>query len=183
MRGTKIGENMLNRAGTSSWGTPMWDATDQAAGGVMAGEAQLLYGLVRALRPEVLLEVGTSYGYSTLHLAQACKDNAYGHVHTVEINRERRAAASQNFVDNDVYGYVSTYDKIPELERVDFAFLDAMHTVNALREYLPYCKDAPVIVVHDAGYLDHTRHAMQDDYDIMLFSETSHAGIAICQKR
>src|SRR5262245_28273136 len=41
---------------------------------------KLLYALVRASRPETIVEFGTSYGISTIFLASAVADNRTGHV-------------------------------------------------------------------------------------------------------
>lgn len=57
-------------------------------------EACLLYLLARIGQCQHLLEVGTSIGYSTLHLAQAA---AYtnGHVTTIDASAERQAEAHE----------------------------------------------------------------------------------------
>jgi predicted O-methyltransferase YrrM len=39
---------------------------------------RLLYALVRASRPETVVEFGTSFGISTFHLAAAVTDNGRG---------------------------------------------------------------------------------------------------------
>jgi len=164
----------------------MWETErDEGASGVYPGEAQLLYGLVRALRPSAILEVGTSHGYSTLHLAQACKDNEYGFVCSVEIDDKRRGDAVYNLEKAGLSGYCVLYKELDRMDfnRFDLAFLDAGHTEDDLRQYLPYSNSAKVIVVHDAMWQNHVREVMSEDYNIMIFENTSHAGIAICQKR
>lgn len=182
---TNVGDAMLARSRVNSWGGPMWEEADIGAGGVYPGEAQLLYGLVRALRPLMILEVGTSHGYSTLHLAQAVNDNRLGHVYTVEIDEGRRNDAIQNLYDAGLLQHVLCMDRLSDTigADFDFAFLDAGHTAADLREYLPYCKGAETIVIHDANYQNHVKEVMEGDYNVMIFPDTSHAGIAICQKR
>jgi predicted O-methyltransferase YrrM len=57
---------------------------------------QLLYALVRASRPETVVEFGTSFGISTIHLAAAVADNGTGHVVTTELSTAKVKAARSN---------------------------------------------------------------------------------------
>ena len=56
----------------------------------------LLYALARAIRPETVVEFGTSYGISTLYLAAAVTDNGTGRVLTTELSNKKAAAARAN---------------------------------------------------------------------------------------
>ncbi len=60
---------------------------------------QLLYTLVRATRPELVVEFGTSLGLSTIHLASAVRDNGTGRVVTTELSAAKVAAARSTFAD------------------------------------------------------------------------------------
>jgi predicted O-methyltransferase YrrM len=57
---------------------------------------RLLYSLVRAIRPQVVVEFGTSYGISTVHLAAAVADNGTGHVYGTELSTTKAEAARAN---------------------------------------------------------------------------------------
>ncbi len=57
--------------------------------------AQLLAVLIRAIRPRVVLELGTSNGYSTLWLADAVRATN-GHLVSTDIDPERSAEAARN---------------------------------------------------------------------------------------
>jgi predicted O-methyltransferase YrrM len=63
---------------------------------ISASGGELLYALVRAIRPETVVEFGTSYGISTLHLAAAVADNGTGHVFSTEMSAAKIAAARSN---------------------------------------------------------------------------------------
>jgi len=54
-------------------------------GGVSVEEAMFLAGTIWATRPDVVIELGTSMGCSSLVLAAACKDLGKGHVITVDL--------------------------------------------------------------------------------------------------
>lgn len=60
--------------------------------------AQLLYMLVRATRARSIVEFGTSFGISTLHLAAGLRDNGGGRVITTEFESSKAAPARENFV-------------------------------------------------------------------------------------
>lgn len=53
----------------------------------------LMYALTRSARPTTVVEFGTSYGISTLHLAAAVRDNGVGHVISTELSAVKVAAA------------------------------------------------------------------------------------------
>ena len=57
---------------------------------------KLLYALVRACRPETVVEFGTSFGISTIHLAAAVSDNGTGRVVTTELSHRKATAAREN---------------------------------------------------------------------------------------
>jgi len=72
------------------------DARENVYIPIAAEAGKLLYGLVRAVRPQSVVEFGTSYGISTLYLAAAVTDNSTGHVFTTELSRKKAAAARAN---------------------------------------------------------------------------------------
>jgi predicted O-methyltransferase YrrM len=82
-------------------------------------EARLLYLLAVVGRYRRLLEVGTSIGYSTLHLAQAAHIND-GTLHTIDASGERQAEAALNL------------QKAQLAERVTFHPGDALTVINRL---------------------------------------------------
>ncbi|OBG72656.1 MULTISPECIES: O-methyltransferase [unclassified Mycobacterium] len=63
---------------------------------------RLLYSLVRAVKPEVIVEYGMSYGISTLHLAAAVRDNGTGRIITTEMSSHKLAAARATFAEAGV---------------------------------------------------------------------------------
>ncbi|HEX3959210.1 MAG TPA: class I SAM-dependent methyltransferase [Trebonia sp.] len=64
---------------------------------VSPASGRLLYSLVRAARPAIVVEFGTSFGISTLHLAAAVRDNGTGRVITTELSAAKARAARETF--------------------------------------------------------------------------------------
>ena len=125
-------------------------------------EGQFLYALIRALKPEWLVEFGTWHGASATHITQAIDDNDYGML---------------GCVDNRAYGDIVIGDMIPanlrplatihsisledaiafaveEGRTYDFIFEDAMHDAPQV-EFVWEHADAllnpgGMIISHDA---------------------------------
>jgi len=100
---------------------------------------EFLYQLVKQFRPNSILEVGMSNGYSTIWLASAAKEYG-GDVTAIEANPERIKLAKENFkkagFDNIRILKGKALDVLKELdEEFDFVFLDA-----SKEEYLDYIK-------------------------------------------
>jgi predicted O-methyltransferase YrrM len=60
---------------------------------------QLLYSLVRAARPETVVEFGTSFGIATIHLAAAVRDNGTGRVISTELNAAKAQRAREHIAE------------------------------------------------------------------------------------
>ncbi|OBG52557.1 methyltransferase [Mycolicibacterium fortuitum] len=60
---------------------------------------RLLYSLVRATKPAIIVEFGMSFGLSALHLASAVRDNGSGRVYTTELSATKIASARQTFAE------------------------------------------------------------------------------------
>ena len=60
---------------------------------------RLLYTLIRASRPATVVEFGTSFGISTIHLAAAVRDNGTGHVVSTELHAAKVARARANLAE------------------------------------------------------------------------------------
>jgi predicted O-methyltransferase YrrM len=62
----------------------------------------LLYSLIRASRPDTVIEFGTSFGISTIYLAAAVTDNGTGRVLSTELSAVKIAAAQANLTEAGV---------------------------------------------------------------------------------
>lgn len=97
---------------------------------ISAPAGRLLYALVRAARPALIVEFGTSFGISTLHLAAAVADNGTGRIVSTELNAEKVEAARANLEEAGLAATTSVHqgdalEILAELhEPVDLLLLD-----------------------------------------------------------
>lgn len=96
-------------------------------------EAMLLAQLVRIGRCVSLLEIGVSYGFSTLHLAAATRLNG-GHVHAVDLSPKKIAAARSHLTEAGLIDTVTLHEgdarrligQLQPQRPFDFVFIDAV---------------------------------------------------------
>ncbi|WP_072805075.1 O-methyltransferase [Rhodococcoides yunnanense] len=132
---------------------------------------RLLYSLVRATQPTVVVEFGMSFGISTLHLAAAVRDNGSGRVVTTELSADKVAAAQATFDRVGVSDVIEVRvgDALDTLQNIDspvgFVLLDGwkemyLPVLNLLEDRLP---SGTLVAADNAGhaetgaYLDHVR--------------------------
>lgn len=79
-------------------------------GGVELETGEFLYGLVRMMKPEAILETGTHKGISAIYMADALKDNAErghkGEIETIEFLEPNFREAKENIVKMGLEPYV-----------------------------------------------------------------------------
>ena len=105
-------QSSAQEAATDAWfgerarkGELSWDGLDEASHRYMAdklvalepAKAEYCHLMCRARRATRVVEVGTSYGVSTLYLAAAVRDNGGGTVIATEYEPAKAAAARGNF--------------------------------------------------------------------------------------
>ncbi len=74
---------------------------------VSPAAGQLLYALARSSKPDTVVEFGTSFGISTIHLAAAVRDNGSGRVISTELNGAKAARARANIAEAGLAGWVT----------------------------------------------------------------------------
>ena len=107
-------------------------------------QAQLLFRLARYFQAEHVLELGTSFGISTLYLAKGAEE---GQVTTIEGCPQTCRIAQHHFEQlkqrniQPVLGSFRT--RLPEvlgrMERLDLAFIDGHHAKEPTLEYFEQC--------------------------------------------
>jgi hypothetical protein len=103
---------------------------------------QMLYCLIRYLKPRRILEISTASGYATMFMAMALKQNKWGKVDTFELNAKAAKAAVKLFKQYDVDAFVESY--VGDARRISVAtpsdynvyFLDSLHTEDFARWFM-----------------------------------------------
>ncbi|WP_406306949.1 class I SAM-dependent methyltransferase [Streptomyces sp. NBC_00879] len=166
------------------FGTPQEqaDAAAEIYMPISAAGGQLLYNLVRAVRPATVIEFGTSFGISTLHLAAAVRDNGAGRVITTELSRDKIAAARRTFVETGLDDVITVLegDARETLSGIDgsadFVLLDGWKDLclPVLRLLEPQMKPGTLVVADDVDlsslqpYLDYVR-SPENGYQSVTF--------------
>lgn len=134
---------------------------------------RLLYALVRAIRPETVVEFGMSLGLSGIHLASAVRDNGTGRVVTTELSSAKVAAAKRNFADAGLDDVITVLegDALQTLTGLDgpvgFVLLDGWKELYlpVLRLLEPRLSTGALVVADNTNmpetqpYLDYVRNA------------------------
>jgi predicted O-methyltransferase YrrM len=132
---------------------------------------RLLYSLVRAARPQTVVEFGMSLGISALHLASAVRDNGSGRVVTTELSAAKVATAKKTFAQVGLDDVITVLegDALTTLESldgsVDFVLLDGWKElyVPVLELLEPRLSPGTLVVADNTSmaelkpYLDHVR--------------------------
>ena len=139
---------------------------------VSQATGRLLYFLARAGRARGIVEFGTSFGLSTLHLAAALKDNGGGRLIGSELFPEKAAQARRNLTDAGLAELVEIRegDALDTLSRdlpasIDLVLLDGAKVLypDLLRLLEPRLAEGAMIVADNADdspeYLAHIRNA------------------------
>jgi len=123
--------------------------------------AEDLYRLVRKIRPALVFEIGCYVGFSTLHMAQALKENGSGRLVSFDLNtsvasdniKEARLSDYVEFVQGNSSVMAKQYFLDHSGEKIDLVFIDGDHTrrgcvrdFNALHDHI---RKGGYIIFHD----------------------------------
>jgi predicted O-methyltransferase YrrM len=143
---------------------------------------RFLYMSARACRARRIIEFGTSFGVSTIHLACALKDNGGGQVIGTELEAEKTRRAGQNLAEAGLAEFVEIRvgDALETLNSGIDGEVDLLLLDGAVSLYLPVLKlveshlrtGAMVIgenaVEQSPGYLDYVRNPQNGYLSIAL---------------
>ncbi|AHF92835.1 O-methyltransferase [Opitutaceae bacterium TAV5] len=133
---------------------------------------RLLYALARATRARTVVEFGTSFGVSTIHLAAAIRDNGGGRVITTEFAPDKAERAKKNLTDAGLADLVEfrVGDALQTLAgpvgEIDMVFLDGAKNLyfDVLKLLEPGLRSGAIVASdntdHDGveAFLDYIRN-------------------------
>jgi len=125
-------------------------------GGVEVEVGEFLYGLVRMIKPEAVLETGTHKGISAAYIASALKENSKGRLTTIEYEAVHWRDANQLFTQLGLKDWINSLcqpvDTFPvKNHQFDFIFLDTEPHLrfSELLKFWPSLKPGGLIGIHD----------------------------------
>lgn len=161
------------RAGEfSKTGGSFWGEMRKAYSAVPPEFGRLLYALARATRARTVVEFGTSFGVSTIHLAAAVRDNGGGRVITTEFAPDKAEQAKKNLADAGLADLVEfrVGDALETLAapvgEIDMIFLDGAKNLylDVLKRLEPGLRSGAIVASdntdHDGveAFLDYIRN-------------------------
>jgi len=124
---------------------------------------RMLASIARHFKTEVILELGTSAGFSTMYLANQCP---YAKIYTIEGSEEIYTLACENFNKlnyNNIYAINDIFENalektLKKINKVDFVLFDGNHkkepTLNYFDKCLQYVDDSSVFIFDDINWSD-----------------------------
>jgi predicted O-methyltransferase YrrM len=162
-------------------GNLSWDGLDADANRFMADKmvalapikAEFCHMLCRALRAKRVVEIGTSFGVSTLYLADAVRANGGGIVIATEYEATKAAQARANFAAAKLTAYIDLREgdlretlKVIE-GPIDFVLMDIWTEMArpALELVAPHLRPGAIVV---ADNTDQFRHAYRHFFEFVV---------------
>ncbi len=130
-------------------------------------DAEVILGACRNANPKTILEIGTSFGFTTLYMS---RNAPKAQIYTVNLPPEGAANAGKNIThvleENEIGKYyreagcdnvhqilANTADWTPDCGPVDIAFIDGCHDAdfvyNDTLKILPLCQSGSIVIWHD----------------------------------
>lgn len=140
--------------------------TERGMMNVAPAEGEYLAELVKKLNAKLVLEIGTSNGYSSIWLAMAVRETG-GKLITLEVDKQRYELAQNNFNATGLADIIDSRlaDALTEIQTVqgpfDLVFIDAWKPdyIRYFKAVLPRVRSGGVIAAHN---VDSHPQSMQD---------------------
>lgn len=137
---------------------------DDAIGPLQRDEAIALFGIVRTLRPKVIVEFGFFHGHSAFNFLQALPQDGRLYSYDIDTESMRRADKEFNFDRRFTFIGKSQADFDPGdigNQEIDFVFFDAAHELDlniaTFNRIVSHLAPEAMVAIHDTG-LWHRSH-------------------------
>lgn len=164
------------------------------AGGIEVAVGELLYSLVRATKPLILVEAGTGTFYSAAYTLKGIVDNGVGFLHTFDIAHSFKEEDFLEFKGKHKFHLADSLKEgatfVANLhgESIDFIFLDSEHTyeqvMGEFNLFFPYLREGGLITFHDTQHASGVTKAVneisqRDDIAIICLNTPRGFGIGV----
>ncbi|HYX68378.1 MAG TPA: class I SAM-dependent methyltransferase [Terriglobales bacterium] len=154
---------------------------------------EFLQSLVRALKPELIVETGTFRAISTIRMAEALKENGLGHIVSCEADPLVLAKAQETIAASGLAEWIELRNQ-SSLEMkvegtIDLFFSDSDLPIREqeVRRFLPQISPNGLILMHDASsHLKQVREAalrLEQEGLISVVLLPTPRGLVVAQKR
>lgn len=125
-------------------------------GSLWSVEGQFLYAVVRALKPQQVMEIGTHEGCSATHILAALEANGSGHLLSLDIWAGAGTGVPVRLKHRWTFVAAEAAQYIREQQvKADFVLEDALHDPEGTLNILQAVKDIvkpQVVISHDAAH-------------------------------
>ncbi|RPH34071.1 MAG: SAM-dependent methyltransferase [Bacteroidales bacterium] len=194
--------NNSNPIPTSSFGlgTRIIDSSEQTVGKVVKTAAtppymgQLLYRLVKYLKPQSIIELGTSAGFGAMYLARGDLNTS---VTTIEGDTMLAKIASENFNKLGI-GNVTLINgefelELPKIlantEKIGLIFIDGDHSEEATLRYFKLCSEKAnhdsLILIDDIRWsqgMENAWNTISQNENVSISIDLFNCGLAFFRK-
>jgi predicted O-methyltransferase YrrM len=131
---------------------------NDAIGPLQRDEAIALFGIVRTLRPRVVVEFGFFHGHSAFNFLQALPGDAKLYSYDIDADSIRRAETEFKFDKRFTFIGKSQTDFDPAdigNQQIDLAFFDAAHeldlNIETFNRIVAHLAPEAMVAIHDTG--------------------------------
>ena len=117
---------------------------------------RLIYLLVRSRRPGLVVEFGTSFGLSTMHISAALRDNGFGRLVTTEQSASKASRAAQHLTQAGLSDLVEirqgdAFQTLSGIDGIDVLLLDGWKPLYLpmLRQMEPELSPGCLVIADD----------------------------------
>lgn len=129
----------------------LWRKTSEMGAEVETG--QMIYSLIRLMKPERCIETGCALGDTTYQMGLALRENGKGRLFTCDIDEERVKAVRDRCQDLPVNVYqMPGIEMLETMGDIDFAFIDSGWSdirVAEVKSIAPRMRENGLVVLHD----------------------------------
>jgi predicted O-methyltransferase YrrM len=123
----------------------LWDIIDETASELELHD--LLYALIRMLKPNIVVETGAYLGHATVAMGKAVCENKKGRVISCDTNHEHVIEARLKTKNLPVVVNECSSLDLPQLTEADFIFSDSDYAIRSTE--IGRAKRGAIILVHD----------------------------------
>lgn len=131
--------------------------SERVLGPIQRSEAIAIYGLLRCIRPRLIIEIGFGEGDSTEALLAATCDVQGARVvsYDIRVSQPHAKALQEKYHNLQVLEADQATLKLPETDPIDILFLDGSHDMRLNKAFFEnnaaVLTQQTIVIVHDTG--------------------------------